>query len=124
MYRCHGNYLYHTEKHKHGDHKKFELTCHGNYLCLTKKKRKKKHGDHKKLRNRPVMEIICVVLKNTKMVTTRNLEINLSWKLSVLCQKTQTWSPQESSKLTCHGNYSCHTKKHKHGDHKNLRNRV
>jgi len=43
------------------------------------------------------MEIICIVPKNTKTLTTRNSGIDLSWKL-------------------------CRTEKHKHGDHRKLRN--
>jgi len=64
-------------------------------LCRTEKH---KDGDHKKLRNQPVMEIICVVPKNTNMVTTGIFEIDLSWKLFVSYQKTQTRGPQEPKK--------------------------
>lgn len=60
--------------------------------------RKHKDGDHKKLRNQPVMEIICAVPKNTNMVATENLEIDLSWKLFVSYQKIQTRGSQEPKK--------------------------
>jgi len=44
------------------------------------------------------MEIICAVPKNTNMVSRENLEIDLSWKLFVSYQKTQTRGPQEPKK--------------------------
>jgi hypothetical protein len=61
--------------------------------------------------------------KNTYTVITGNLETDLSWKLFVSYQKTQTRGPRETFELTCHGNYLCLSEKHKHADHKKLGNR-